>query len=274
MENPQPVAPGYSLRTGSSAAHRLALVDRVYGTRCQEIMSGLGITTGIRVADIGCGTGTTARWFSTKVGVEGEVCCVDSSSEQLEVARNLSKSEEFRNMRFVEGDAAATGLPRHTFDVVHCRLLLMHLVKPFDAIREMATIAKPGGLVICCDLDNVSKLATYPATNCYHRIGELMSRARAGLGFDLDLGMKLPRLLSQAGLEHPEIAMVQPVHLRGEEKRLWEYTFFEADRAGSLELAEREKLAGELASVAADNTTAVVHVAMPVCWARKPHPRG
>ena len=173
-------------------------------------------------------------------------------------------------MRFSQADAAATGLPRDAFDIVHCRMLLLHLANPFDAIREMAAIAKPGGLVICCDLDDVSKLATYPPTNCYRRMAELLSRGRAVLGFDRELGMKLPRLLSQAGLERPEIAMIQPAHLRGEEKRLWEYTFIEAKRADSLESPEREKLAGELASVAADDTTAVIHVAMPVCWARKP----
>jgi ubiquinone/menaquinone biosynthesis C-methylase UbiE len=64
-------------------------------------------------------------------------------------------------------------LPRNYFDVVHCRMLLCHLTSPLDALREMAAIARPGGLIICFDVD-LTGLFSIPATDCYARVQELI----------------------------------------------------------------------------------------------------
>jgi tRNA A58 N-methylase Trm61 len=48
------------------------LLDQVYGPDAERIMTAIGIPRCGRVADIGCGTGNTARWFANKVGPEGQ----------------------------------------------------------------------------------------------------------------------------------------------------------------------------------------------------------
>jgi ubiquinone/menaquinone biosynthesis C-methylase UbiE len=262
----------YVLSTGEAGAARLALLDQVYTPGATQIMTGIGIPWGGFIADIGCGTGNTARWFARKVGPQGVITAVDASADQLRVARSSAKVGAHDNIQFVNVSAYDTGLPRDHFDVVHCRLLLCHLTRPLDALREMAAIARPGGLIICFDID-ITGLYSFPATACYARVQELIAASGQHRGTDDTLGVKLPRLFLQAGLVQPEIAFIHPVYLRGDEKRLWEYSFLEASphfvKAGLTNEAEVRRLCAELATVAADETVSVAQGRMPVIWARK-----
>jgi len=91
---------------------------------------------------------------------------------------------------------------------------------------------------------------------------------------DPHTGAKLPRLFLQAGLPKPEIAIIHPIYLRGDGKRLWEYTLLEGApymvEKGLCTPADLDRLAAELAVVAADETIAVAQGSMPVVWARNP----
>src|SRR5260370_38632784 len=100
-------------------------------------------------------------------------------------------------------------------------------------------------------------------------------KGHAGLrGIDSALGLNLPRLFRQVGLVEPDIAFIHPVYLRGEGKRIAEYSFFEASphvvKAGLINDAEFDQLSAELATVAADETVSVAQSRMPGTWARKP----
>src|SRR5258708_476336 len=241
----------YILATGTAGAARLALLDQVYGPDAERIMTAIGIPRGGRVGDIGCGTGNTARWFANKVGPEGQTIAVDISADQLAVAQSSAEASGLGNIHFVRASAYGTGLPRDHFDVVHCRLLLCHLVRPLDALREMAAIARPGGLVICFDLD-ITGLFSVPATDCYVRLQALFASHDRLRGVDGALGLNLPRLFRQVGLVEPDIAFIHPVYLRGEGKRIAEYSFFEASphvvQAGLITDAELKRLAAALAA--------------------------
>ena len=263
----------YYLATGSAGEKRLALLEDVYGPDSTRIMLSIGIPRGSHVADLGCGTGNTLCWFADQVGGEGEVTGLDVSADQLAIAKARAEAGGYRNIRLKEGSVYETGLPRGAFDVVHCRFVLCHLTRPMDALREMVALARPGGLVIVFDVD-MGGLFSVPPTPAYQRMCELI-HARVRLrGSDCLLGPKLPRMFLEAGLAAPETALVHPIYLRGERKRLWEYSFLEAS-AYMLENricteAELTALAAELAAVAADETVAVAQATMPVTWARKP----
>lgn len=263
----------YILATGEAGAARLALLDSVFGPDAVEIMTRIGIPRAGRIADIGCGTGTTARWFARTVGPDGEVFAVDASADQLEVARRSTEIDGHRNIRLVNASAYSTGLPRGHFDVVHCRALLDHLRQPLDALREMASLARPGGAVICFDFD-FSGLFSYPATDCYTRLKDLILAFDRLRGIDNSLAFSLPRLLQQVGLVEPEMAIIHPVYLRGEHKRFIEYSFLEASphfvKSGLISDIGLEQLSAELAAVAANETISVAQCRMPVTWARRP----
>ncbi len=271
------IGDNYALATGAAGAGRLALLDEVYGPDAARIMRAIGIPQarphGGRIADLGCGTGNTARWFAREIGAEGEVTGVDVSADQLAVAAEQAAAEGIRNLRLIEANVYDTGLPRDAFDVVHCRLVLCHLVRPMDVMREIAALAKPGGLAIVSDID-VGGLASVPSTTAYERMREMFKLRGQRRGTDPTIGPKLPPMFLDVGLVSPEIAIVHPIYLRGERKRLWEYTLFESSQFmieyGVCDQAELDRLAIELAAIAADETIAVAQAPMSVVWARKP----
>jgi ubiquinone/menaquinone biosynthesis C-methylase UbiE len=263
----------YYLATGTAGEKRLALVEEVYGPDHQRMLGAIGIARGSHVADLGCGTGNTLRWFAAQVGIDGEVVGIDQSIEQLAVARANAEAAGHHNVRLIEASIYETRLPRDAFDVVHARLVLCHLSRPLDALREMAAIAKPGGLVVAFDCD-IDGLRSIPPTAAYERTRELFEARTALRGSDPHTGAKLPRLFLDAGLPKPEMALIHPIYLRGEGKRLWEYTLLEGApfmiEKRLCTSADLDKLAADLAAVAADETIAVAQGSMPVVWARKP----
>jgi ubiquinone/menaquinone biosynthesis C-methylase UbiE len=198
---------------------------------------------------------------------------LDASASQLAIAEQRCTALGLTNVTFVEADVYSTGLPRNTFDVVHCRLLLCHLQRPEAAIREMADITRPGGTVVCCDID-MHELYTLPRTAPFERLREIYLRRRHMDGLDNHLASRLPALLSAAGLRDLEMAFIQPVAFRGEEKRLWEYTFAEsAERTlekGLVTETELDALLEAVREVSRDDQVGVVQARLPVCWARKP----
>ena len=113
----QPDKP-YILATGEKAVSRLDLLERVFGPATRHLLSAIGLCSGMRVAEIGCGIGLTARWVSTQVGFGGSVVGVDSSSEQLHIAEKSAAESSTTNLSFREGNAYETGLPRDSFDLV------------------------------------------------------------------------------------------------------------------------------------------------------------
>ena len=263
----------YYLATGSAGEKRLALLDEVYGPDAARIMQSIGIPLGARVADLGCGTGNVLRWFATQVGEAGDVTGLDFSAEQLAIAQASAVAAGHRNVHFVEGSIYDTGMPHGTFDVVHCRFVLCHLTKPMDALREMAALARPGGLVIAFEVD-LDGIFSAPPTPAYERLRALFHARTVVRGSDGRIGLKLPRMFQEVGLTAPDIAFSHPIYLRGEGKRLWEHTFLEASafmiENGLCTQTELDQLAGELAAISADETIAVAQATMPVTWARKP----
>src|ERR1022692_3232993 len=85
----------YPLATGELAAARLALIESVCGTSGREVMRSLGVLPGMRVADVGCGTGETTRWFASQVGQRGEVAAgYITAAELAQLAREFGNVAE------------------------------------------------------------------------------------------------------------------------------------------------------------------------------------
>jgi ubiquinone/menaquinone biosynthesis C-methylase UbiE len=128
---------GYTLATGESGAYRLQILNAIHQPYTESLLERAGLSQGMHVADIGCGTGNVSFLMASKVGLFGSVCGVDMSEAQLDIARSQATSLKKSNVRFICGNAYNTGLSKESFDLVYCRFLLMHLNRPGDALQEM-----------------------------------------------------------------------------------------------------------------------------------------
>jgi SAM-dependent methyltransferase len=248
----------YILATGAQDVERLRLLNQVYGAASHAVLRQAGLTEKLCVAEIGCGTGNMTCWIARQVGSTGTVVGIDKNKPQIVEAQRQAAEQKLTNVSFQQGDAYTPGLPFESFDMAYCRLVLMHLQRPLEALRALRDLVRPGGRVVCEELDLGHWLCNPPKRRM-ERFFELNLKLGEHCGENYQLGSALPRLFREACFAKPEATAHFPLVLLGESKRLLAMTFDQFApalvREGLATAEEVKQIAREMAQVAADETT-------------------
>lgn len=154
----------------------------------------LGVAPGWTCLEAGAGAGSIARWLAGRVAPSGRVVAADidtrfvdgSGVPGLEVCTFDLRAEEF---------------PPATFDLIHARLLLMHLPDRLSVMKRMTQWLRPGGWLLVEEAD------VYSAETTAHRSLRRWWRAVESLGaFDLRCGRALPGEVVGLGLDAVDAA--------------------------------------------------------------------
>lgn len=261
----------YTLATGERAADRLLLLNEIFGPDSEDLLRRAGLSAGMHVAEIGCGSGLVSLWIANVVGASGAVAGVDMSGEQVEVAARNASAAGLKNVMFHQASAYETNLPRGTFDLVYSRFLMCHVCDPAKALMEMRTLLKPGGILVCEDHDD-GGIFTEPRTNAYKRLVEISAAVNQAHGLDAYVGLRLPQLVRQAGFDHSEVRVNQIAFLRGRAKHFWEMTLREATpaiiAAGASTQEELDSICAEMQAIAEDDSILLMLARVTQVWAR------
>ena len=112
----------------------------------RETMRRLPMTPAARVLDVGCGTGELLRRLRAKYP-DAVLAGLDPVPEMLALAKDkLSGKEDLRI-----GYADALPWPGATFDAVISCNMFHYITHPIDALREMARVLRPGGVIVLTD---------------------------------------------------------------------------------------------------------------------------
>lgn len=172
----------------------------------------LGLRSGMRAIDVGCGLGYLGYTWWEFFGKGGEYIGIDLSDKLLSDAEKAAQDwAEGGTARFIRADACNVPLEDNSVDLAMCQTLLMHLEDPEGALHEMVRVVRPGGLVFCCEPDNLSaglgrSFSSVPEFSLedelfLKKITLTRYRGRLTMGKgDLAIGAKLPYLFNQAGL--------------------------------------------------------------------------
>jgi demethylmenaquinone methyltransferase/2-methoxy-6-polyprenyl-1,4-benzoquinol methylase len=172
MQAPHPPLPDYYAREAERSGWVRQLFDRTAGDydRIERVMalgSGpmyrrralvrAGLASGMRVLDIGVGTGLLARQAAHLVGASGSVTGIDPSSGMLRSAKVPTRVE------LLIGSAEAIPVSAETADFLCMGYALRHVTDISAALREFLRVLKPGGRICLLEI-------TRPAGSVAHAL--------------------------------------------------------------------------------------------------------
>jgi SAM-dependent methyltransferase len=157
----------------------------------------VGLAPGWRVWEVGAGSPSVPAYFAEQVGAEGHVLATDIDTSWLDTG---TPGYEVRRH-----DVGSEPPPPGLFDLVHARLVLVHVPSRGQALRAMVAALKPGGWLLLEEADPALQPLVCPDESGAEQ--ELANKVKRGFrtllaqrGVDLAYGRKLPRLLRDAGL--------------------------------------------------------------------------
>jgi SAM-dependent methyltransferase len=114
----------------------------------QRLLDDCGIEEGMRILDVGCGSGELSIMASELVGTCGEVVGLDISESTLALARKAATERHVPTLRFVQADIAELPENIGTFDMIIGRRVLMYLGDAAESIDVLLShVAAKGKLV-------------------------------------------------------------------------------------------------------------------------------
>jgi SAM-dependent methyltransferase len=162
---------------------------------------------GMRVLDVGCGTGAITRDVAAAVA-PGNAVGLDINQALLRQAAALRGGST--NLCFVRADIYT--LPfADTFDIATAARVLLWLSQPADAVRQLAGTVKSDGKVVVLDYDHERIEWDPEPPASVGRFYRAFLTWRAEAGMDNAIAGRLPALFESAGLV--DIA-ISPQHER------------------------------------------------------------
>jgi len=108
---------------------------------------------GMKVLDIGSGSGETILAIAEKVGPDGKAVGVDFSPEGIALAKERARKRRLENVsEFHQANALELPFPDNSFDAVISECVVCLIRDKQKALNEKVRVLKPGGRVIMHDV--------------------------------------------------------------------------------------------------------------------------
>lgn len=203
---------GYLLdNRAAEAGRRFEALSALYDPATFRHVDALGIAPGWRCWEVGAGGTSVVRWLAGRVAPGGQVLATD-------IDVSWARDADAPGVEVRRHEVGAEPPPGEGFDLVHARLVLVHVPARDAALRAMVQSLRPGGWLVMEDADPALQPLSCP--DVQGPAQELANKLRTGFrtllaqrGVDLAYGRKLPRLLREAGLQDVQADAWFPVAL-------------------------------------------------------------
>ena len=178
---------------------RFDALARTYDPASTRALTAAGIGPGWRCWEVGGGGGTIAAWLAEQVGPTGSVLVTDIDPRWMDQLTGRA------NVVLRQHDVVHDELPAGGLDLIHARLVLLHLPQRHLVLDRLTSCLRPGGRLVVEDFDCEGPLVlTTPSRPGAEEIFEMVHGAFLGLlrdrGADPGWGRSLPDALRDHGL--------------------------------------------------------------------------
>ncbi|MFJ9852856.1 methyltransferase domain-containing protein [Streptomyces sp. NPDC101150] len=193
----------------SEAGIRFGALAELFDPVTFRHVDGLGIGPGMRCWEVGAGGPSVPLGLAERVGPTGTVIATDID---VSWTRDIAGD----GIEVYSHDVAADPPPPGGFDLVHARLVLVHVADRAQALRSMVQALRPGGRLLLEDADPALQPLlcpdeSGPEQRLANRLRSGFRTLMAGRGADLAYGRTLPRVLREAGLDDVQADAYFPI---------------------------------------------------------------
>ncbi|WP_394845484.1 methyltransferase domain-containing protein [Pendulispora brunnea] len=181
-----------------AAAEQLDHLAELLDPHSQRVLATTGVGPGWRCFDIGSGAGTIATWLATRVGANGRVVAGDLKPHHIP-AYDCIEVRRF--------DVRTDEVPARAFDLIHARLVLMHLPEREHVLSRLVKALAPGGYLVISDFhwSTAADLVLHSPDPSDAELFDLFNRTLAEIairnGADLTWARRIHTVMRAAGLE-------------------------------------------------------------------------
>lgn len=197
---------GYVFANGAEreAAQRFGGLETVYDPATTRALAATGVGPGWRCWEVGGGGGSIAAWLAQRVGPAGRVLVTDLDPRFLAALPALQRPQVTVRCH----DVGREPPPAGAFDLIHARLVLIHVPTREAALGRLVGALKPGGWLVVEDFDPAfvaPEERAFPATSredaaLYARVFGALARVLAAKGVGSGWGRGLYRRFREYGL--------------------------------------------------------------------------
>ncbi|HKF22248.1 MAG TPA: class I SAM-dependent methyltransferase [Candidatus Angelobacter sp.] len=199
----------YPLGHSEQERERLKRQAALYQDVTLRVFRQAGITSGMRVLDVGCGVGDVSFAARQLVGENGQVFGIDRSADAVAEATERARDAGWKNVHFEIGDCGSFDSPT-TFDAVVGRLVLLYQPDPAQTVKSLMRMLKKNGIVSFLEYDMKLAPACYPSNPLFEWILSIVLTAFERSGVRLRMGAELHSTFVRAGLTPPVLHVEIP----------------------------------------------------------------
>lgn len=195
---------GYIHTRDTDEYQRLRDQAEMWQGATKALLDAIGLGPGMSCLDVGSGPGSVMRQMADLVGENGRVTGLEIDGSLGRQALADLKAQGGADFQLIEADVIETAtVPGGPFDLTYCRLFLMHMHDPVDALEKMLAWTKPGGVVAAQEFD-FGAIAVEPLCPPMAEFNRLFEGVFRGHGRNLRAGRQLPAQFEAAGIGMPD----------------------------------------------------------------------
>ena len=193
--------PRYTFDNANEQGPRmLGLLADILDRHSTSVLAGphVHVEPGWHCLDIGPGAGTITGWLADQVGPDGSVTAIDLQPDHVTAGGNV---------QVVRGDIRYIDLPHNKYQLIHGRLVTVHLPNPETVLHRLLPALAPGGVLVLSEWDVLSwqnwlAHASGPQVRtAFYAFQQALFHVLKGNGADLSWAGKVPTAMRAAGLE-------------------------------------------------------------------------